>query len=461
MAVDDTSDLSRRVSYIAPGAQATFPYPFRVFDSSGIKVSINNALQSASNYTITGAGNDTGGSVIFSTAPATGAVVVIYSDTTIERDTDYQQNGPWTSSRLNDEFDKVLIILQELRARIERAIRGPVQEGVLAEMPGETARASKYPWFDVNGDLTFVTGDPSQPITHTSSNSTLSAAQTVVTTPEYVPNSGDLTVYQNGIKLVRDIDYTETSDTTITLTTPATNGDVIEFVIGAIFDVSLLRAGKLSEKVTAVSNGQTVFNLTNSYVPGYDEIEVYFNGAMLIPGEHYLETSSTSFTLAEGAEAGDTYRVIIGRVVDPAPQANLRYGSIESASATQVTFPTLAAATTHLNNAPAAFSNGIATAPNVITLPQAGIYQIQVAASFLSNAGSANVNVAAHKNGVIIGTLSTSVVLVSGGTGSATMSALVQGAANDTIRIYHSSNLSAATLLAMQESLTVTLMRTL
>lgn len=462
MAVDDTSDLSRRVSYIAPGAQTTFPYPFRIFDSSDIKVSLNNVLLSASNYVVTGVGNDTGGNVIFYTAPLELAAVVIYSDTTIERDTDYQQNGPWTSSRLNDEFDKVLIILQELRARIERAIRGPVREGALDEMPAAASRAGKYPWFDANGTLTFVTGDPSQPITHTSTNSTLSAAQTLVTTPEYAPGSRGLTVYLEGRKLVLGIDYTETSSTAITLTTPATDGDVIELVVGAIYDVTLARSGKTSENVTATGNGQTVFTLSNPYTPGLDELELWFNGALLTPGVHFTETNSTTFTLTEGAESGDTFRAIIGRVVEPTTQSLGQYGGIDCGGLVAVTFPSSLATTTHLNNAPAAFSNGIATAPNVITLPRAGVYRVDVHGSFLNTSGgSVAIQVAVYKSANIVNSLSTVLVIPNSGTQALSLTGLVQGAAGDTIRIYHGITGSATVVLAQQESLTVTLMRTL
>lgn len=58
--------------------------------------------------------------------------------------------------------------------------------------------------------------------------------------------------------------------------------------------------------------GQTSFTLPNSYTPGANSLYVWMNGAKLISGVDFSETTSTSFTLTNGAQAGDTIEAIAG-----------------------------------------------------------------------------------------------------------------------------------------------------
>lgn len=63
---------------------------------------------------------------------------------------------------------------------------------------------------------------------------TASAGQTVfdLTDLTYTPGAASLCVYRNGLKLVSGSDYTETNESRVTLTAPATAGDELEFIGG-------------------------------------------------------------------------------------------------------------------------------------------------------------------------------------------------------------------------------------
>ncbi len=124
MAIDDVSDLSRRVRYTSGAGQTAFTYPFRIFEEADLKVYVDDVLQTLGvAYNVTGVDNDTGGSVVFLAGLSAGQIVTIYSDTELNRDTDYQQNGPWGSARLNSEFDKFVVIARALCANLARSIR--------------------------------------------------------------------------------------------------------------------------------------------------------------------------------------------------------------------------------------------------------------------------------------------------------------------------------------------------
>jgi hypothetical protein len=316
MAIDDVSDLSRRVQYTSGAGQTTFTYPFRIFDEGDLDVYVGDVQYTPGTmYSVTGVDNDLGGSVIFTTGLSAGAIVTIYSDTAIDRDTDYQQNGPWTSARLNSELDKFMVISQELRAKISRAIRGSILGNTVAEMPSAADRASKYLYFNASGDPTVVTGDASQPLTHSVYLVYPINGQTVVTVPAtYTQGAYNLSVYLNGVKQVVGVDYTETSTTSITLTNPATLGDVIDFSIGEVFDVTLVRTGREEQSFTGLTT--PVITLTTvSYTPGAHEVDVFFNGALLATAD-YTETNSATITLGFTPVASDQFRVIVGRPVN-------------------------------------------------------------------------------------------------------------------------------------------------
>ena len=62
--------------------------------------------------------------------------------------------------------------------------------------------------------------------------------------------------------------------------------------------------------------GQTVFTVSASYTPGSATCSVYLNGAKLISGLDYTETSSTVITLITGAGLGDNVEIITGSPVN-------------------------------------------------------------------------------------------------------------------------------------------------
>jgi hypothetical protein len=119
--------------------------------------------------------------------------------------------------------------------------------------------------------------------------------------------SGYIDVYLNGVKL-NSGDFTETDADTITLSTAALNGDIVEFVnykvvaITGDFETRIVK-----EEFTVTAATQSVFSLSNAYTAGY--IDVYLNGSKLTSSD-YSETTSSSITLTSAAVTGDVVEVI-------------------------------------------------------------------------------------------------------------------------------------------------------
>lgn len=126
MSIDTVNDLPPRVQYVASAAQTVFPYPFPIFQNADLVVEVDGAVQTlVTHYNVSGATDDTGGNVTFVTGRTAGQVITIYRQTVIERDSDFQLNGPMFSESVNDEFDKLTIIAQEQRAATKRCLRLP------------------------------------------------------------------------------------------------------------------------------------------------------------------------------------------------------------------------------------------------------------------------------------------------------------------------------------------------
>lgn len=155
MSIDTVNDLPPRVQYIASASQTVFPYPFPIFQAADLVVEVDGAVKTlTTHYTVSGAGDDLGGNVTFLTGQSAGAVVTIYRQTVIERDSDFQLNGPMFSTSVNDEFDKLIVIAQELRAGIKRAIRLPNSAEVAdasIELTPPSAWKNVALLFDANG----------------------------------------------------------------------------------------------------------------------------------------------------------------------------------------------------------------------------------------------------------------------------------------------------------------------
>jgi hypothetical protein len=119
--------------------------------------------------------------------------------------------------------------------------------------------------------------------------------------------AGYVDVYINGSKLTSS-DFVETDSTTITLVSAAVQGDVVELVnfrsvaITGDFETQITK-----EEFTVTTASRTVFDLANTYTPGY--IDVYLNGVKLTSSD-YVETDSDTITLTTPATFEDIVQFV-------------------------------------------------------------------------------------------------------------------------------------------------------
>lgn len=156
MPIDDVADLTPRVQYTAAAAQDEFDYDFPIFEEEDLVVYVDGALQALdTDYTVDGEGNDAGGSITFLTPLDGGEVVTIYRDIPIQRTSDYQQNGPWSSDDTNEELNRIIMMMQQLEAGVDRSLRLSMLDTTSdMVLPLAEDRLGTIPYFnDVTGEL--------------------------------------------------------------------------------------------------------------------------------------------------------------------------------------------------------------------------------------------------------------------------------------------------------------------
>ena len=111
-----------RIQYTANGTSTSYDFPFAIFKTSDINVYFGDTLQNDSNYTVSGAGLSDGGSVVFNSAPASGTVITIIRNLSIERTTDFQEGGTLRSEVLNNELDYQIACQQQIAENLNRSM---------------------------------------------------------------------------------------------------------------------------------------------------------------------------------------------------------------------------------------------------------------------------------------------------------------------------------------------------
>ena len=111
-----------RIQYTADGTSSTYEFPFVIFKTSDIEVYFADTLQDTSTYSVSGSRNSDGGSVTFGSAPASGTIITIVRNLSIERTSDFQEGGALRADVLNDELDYQIACQQQLADNLNRSM---------------------------------------------------------------------------------------------------------------------------------------------------------------------------------------------------------------------------------------------------------------------------------------------------------------------------------------------------
>ena len=153
------STTDSRISYNGNGVTTVFSFPYRFLANGDLVVvsvsstGVETTKVLTTDYTLTGAGDDAGGSVTMLVAPASGTRLVIYRDTEVVQETDYTSGDAFPAVSHERALDRLTMILQEKTpgaAGATRAIQIPIGDpgDVNTVLPPSIARLDKFLVFD-------------------------------------------------------------------------------------------------------------------------------------------------------------------------------------------------------------------------------------------------------------------------------------------------------------------------
>jgi len=175
------NESTGRIQYTATSGQTVFVYDFVIFTEADLVViQEGTTLTYLTDYTITGVGNGTGGTVTLLVGTTVGDTVTIYRDTTIARSSQYNPDGRFDAAPLERDFDKITTILQELKRDSNRTVKLAADDP-LDSLTLPTDRENKFLSFDANGSPIATVGSTSVGTPFGATGISLAAADTKAT----------------------------------------------------------------------------------------------------------------------------------------------------------------------------------------------------------------------------------------------------------------------------------------
>lgn len=234
------TSTTARVSYAGNGSTKTFSVPFYFLDASHLRVTkrssagVETTYALTTNYTVTGAGSSSGGSITLTSgtaAPASGETVVISRNVPLTQETDYQSNDDFPAETHERALDKIVMSNQQQQQDIERSVKFPVSDSTSLNMvlPTSSVRAGKLVKFDASGNIG-------------------------VTTENYDADLATVAAIDNDVSTVANIapNVTTVAGIASNVTTVAGNNANVTTVANNITDVNTVAS--ISADVTTVAN---------------------------------------------------------------------------------------------------------------------------------------------------------------------------------------------------------------
>jgi len=157
------SSTTVKNSYSGNGTLDTFNYTFKIFADADIQVIIRDATATetvktlTTHYTVTGAGNANGGTVVFTAGniPTATETVVIRRASPQTQAIDYIANDPFPAESHEEGLDRSMMAIQQLQEEVDRSIKLSRTNTMNSTefTIGDTDRANKVFGFDSAGEL--------------------------------------------------------------------------------------------------------------------------------------------------------------------------------------------------------------------------------------------------------------------------------------------------------------------
>lgn len=124
-----SSEVTTAGPYDGNGVTTIFPYDFRIVEEEHIRVVLRDAFGVSTDlslvggdFTVTGVGNVDGGNVIVAVPPTVGQKLTLLRSPPLTQETDLANQGPYSASVVEDRFDMLVMQIQTVNEKTDRAI---------------------------------------------------------------------------------------------------------------------------------------------------------------------------------------------------------------------------------------------------------------------------------------------------------------------------------------------------
>jgi hypothetical protein len=152
------STTTNRAAFEGTGTTGPFSFTFPFQDDAEITVFtvLNGVITDLddSEYTLTGEGDTDGGSVTTVNVIPSGTTLIVMRVLELDQTTDLVNNGPFYAETHEDTFDRLAMQIQQLQEQINRCLRMP--KDISTDQTLLIGRSGTYPYFDDDGNLTYV-----------------------------------------------------------------------------------------------------------------------------------------------------------------------------------------------------------------------------------------------------------------------------------------------------------------
>ncbi|MGB1361441.1 MAG: hypothetical protein ACPG8V_04920, partial [Alphaproteobacteria bacterium] len=146
--------LTPRITYIIGAGDSDkkeFDFRFPILDKNDLKVITSNGVE-LRNYTVQIYKDRTGGKINLLNSLAVGTKITIYRDMNYTRQTLFRENEDFRASVINEEFDRIIMLLQQAGLQSKDSIRTPLSDNQMdMVLPTASMRANSVLGFDNTG----------------------------------------------------------------------------------------------------------------------------------------------------------------------------------------------------------------------------------------------------------------------------------------------------------------------
>lgn len=154
------SSVTSSQQFIGNGSTKVFSFAFKFFKDTDLVVfttttdGLTKVLTLGIDYTVTGAGNDNGGSITTTKAVAANTLLTVSRVLALTQPTDLKNQGPYFAEIHEDEFDRLLMQIQQVSGHAFQALYAPLTDpsGLDLQLPPWDERANKVLAFNDRGE---------------------------------------------------------------------------------------------------------------------------------------------------------------------------------------------------------------------------------------------------------------------------------------------------------------------